>query len=248
MSLLKPLILYFTADYPSNSTLKAFLGEIDPDVVKYVEIGIPEKNPLYDGPTIKATHSTAMGNFQRDHLGEFSDILAEKGIKTFALSYYDNIGNGGLEFIHGLKDSGFSGIIVPDLFTDHSEEAERVIPDIENIFSFIPFFNPATPDGVIESVTSMTKSWIYYGLQPSTGIDIPFDLEEVSRRIFGLIPNREINFGFGIRTIEQVREIIGLGSSGVAIGSLLVPYLKEGDARSFIDFQKSVKEVYADAQ
>ena len=245
---MKPLILYFTADFPSYEILKRFLEEVDPEIVKYVEIGIPEANPLYDGPTIKATHTMALKNFQWDHLRQFAEILIEKGIKVFALSYYGLIERGGIDFIHNLKDSKFSGIIIPDLLTDYSEESERIIPEIEENFSFIPFFNPATPDIVIQEVSSKTSSWIYYGLQPSTGIDIPFDLNEVSKRILDLVANREINFGFGIRTIEQIKEILGLGSSGVAIGSLMVQYLKDNDMEGFRNFQNSVRGVYLNAE
>ena len=245
---MKPLILYFTADFPSYEILKRFLEEVDPEIVKYVEIGIPEINPLYDGPTIKATHSMALKNFQREHLRQFAEILIKKGIRVFALSYYDRINKEGTNFIHYLKDSKFSGIIIPDLLTDYSEESERIIPEIEENFSFIPFFNPATPDTVIQEVSSKTSSWIYYGLQPSTGIDIPFDLNEVSRRILDLVANREINFGFGIRTIEQIKEILGLGSSGVAVGSLIVQYLKDNDLEGFRNFQNSVRGVYLNAE
>lgn len=228
--------------------MKSFLEEVDPEVVKYVEIGIPDCNPLYDGPTIKSTHSKALKNFRADHLMDFTSILKDKGIRSYALTYYDQIANGGTDFISSLKESGFSGAIIPDLLIDYSEASYGLIPQIEKIFSFIPFFNPATPDGVIQSVSSMTGSWIYYGLQPSTGIDIPFDLNEVASRIFSLIHGREINFGFGIRTIDQVREILGLGSNGIAIGSLLVQLLKDNDLEGFKSFQNSVKEAYLNAE
>ncbi len=240
---LKPLILYFTADYPSIEILKSFLEAVDPDVVKYVEIGIPESNPLYDGPIIKATHSVALKDYTSSHLLEYTSILTGKGIPIYALSYYEKFSKQGISYAKFLKDSGFSGVIVADLLTDYSEESDRIIPEIEEIFSYIPFFNPATPDGLIISVSSMTTSWIYYGLQPSTGIDVPFDLEEVSKRILDLLPGREINFGFGIRTAAQIREVLTLGSSGVAIGTLLVEYLKNRDLEGFRKFQESVKEV-----
>ena len=71
---------------------------------------------------------------------------------------------------------------------------------------------------------------------------MPFDLEEVSKRILDLLPGREINFGFGIRTTAQIREVLDLGSSGVAIGSLLVEYLKNRDLEGFRKFQVSVRE------
>ena len=133
------MILYFTADYPSTEILKSFLEAVDPDVVKYVEIGIPESNPLYDGPTIKATHSLALRNYKPTHLAEYTGILDGKGIPVFALSYYEKFNKLGSGYATFLKDAGFSGVIIPDLLTDYSEESDRIIPEIEEIFSFIPF-------------------------------------------------------------------------------------------------------------
>lgn len=245
---MKPLIFYFTADYPSRDVLTDFIRQTDERMVKYVELGIPTENPIYDGPTIKTTHSLARKGYARSDLKHFSGLLAEKGISTFVLAYFNEISGGDPEFLRYLRESGVSGIIVPDLLMDHFEERVEVISRIEDVMDFIPFFNPATPDSVIEEVASMTSSWIYYGLQPSTGINVPYDLDEVSRRILELIPGREVNFGFGVRTVSQVKEIISLGSSGVAIGSLFVKMLKEGDLNAFQEFQENIREAMKSAE
>ena len=239
---MKPLILYFTANYPDKDTLTGFLAQIDEEIVKYVEIGIPTENPLYDGPTIKATHSVARGAFHMDDIRHYASILAKKGIMTFVLSYYSVIIEGGESLLEFLETSGVSGIIVPDLLTDYYEETDEAISRIEKHLRFIPFFNPATPDSVIEEISAKTSSWIYYGLQPSTGINVPYDLPEVSGRIMELVKGREINFGFGVRTVKEVQEVISSGSSGVAIGSMLVPMLKERDHTDFREFQSELKE------
>lgn len=241
--MIKPLILYFTANYPDKPTVTRFIEEIDPDVVKYVELGIPTENPLYDGPTIKSTHSVARKSFEMNDLADYAKMLAGKGIETFILSYYSVISNGGDKFLEFLEESGISGIIVPDLLTDYYDIKDEVIEKIQKHIDFIPFFNPATPDSVIEEVAAATRSWIYYGLQPSTGIAVPYDLTEVSRRIMELVKGREINFGFGVKTVSGVREIISLGSSGVAIGSMLVPMLGKGQIQEFHDFQSELLEV-----
>lgn len=239
---MKPLIFYFTANYPSKETLTQFIEEVDETIVKYVEIGIPTENPLYDGPTIKGTHSVARKSYSRDDIAYFARKLGEKGIKTFILAYYNEIADGDPGFLEFLKESGVSGLIVPDLLTDYYDEMKTVISRIEDKMGFIPFFNPATPDSVIGDVSSMTSSWIYYGLQPSTGIAVPYDLDEVAHRILSLVPGREVNFGFGVRTVDQVKEIISLGSSGVAIGSMLVKMLRENDLSGFKNFQRDLRE------
>ena len=240
---MKPLVLYFTANYPSMAILSEFIARLDSSVVKYVELGIPTDNPLYDGPTIKVTHGVSIGGFRDSDLKLYSDMLKERDIRTYLLVYYHELRKRGSDFLHYLRDIGISGLIIPDLFIDYFDSGAEVIKSFPEGLEFIPFFNPATPDGVIRSVAEMTRSWIYYGLQPSTGINVPFDLKEVSGRILEMVPGREVNFGFGIRTVEQVREILDLGSDGVAIGSMLIPMLKENRTDDFVRFQKEVGEM-----
>ncbi len=169
--------------------------------------------------------------------------LEKKNVRTYLLTYYRDLARQSSDFIPHLSDSGFSGVIVPDLLVDYSAIASDVITRIQGSLDFIPFFNPATPDGVIERISRMTESWIYYGLQPATGIRIPYDLEEVSRRIIELLPGREVNFGFGIRSMDQIGRIMDLGSKGVALGTLLVPMVRENRLDDFVELQEQIREV-----
>lgn len=239
---MRPIILYFTAEYPDKKTFSDFLGAVDPDIVKYVEIGIPTVNPLYDGPAIKATHTVTRDQFEPGSLACYTGILGEMGIDTVALGYREVFGTDVKEFAEYLKESGISGAIVPDLLIDHFEERDLFIEQLQSRVPFVPFFNPATPDSVIKEISAITNSWIYYGLQPSTGINVPYDPVEVSARILNLVREREVNFGFGVRTVSDVGNILALGSSGVAIGSLLVPILKDRNVESFRNFQDTLKE------
>lgn len=248
MKCLRPIILYFTADYPDKKTVSAFLEEVDPEIVKYIEIGIPAMNPLYDGPSVKSTHSVAREQYDSGDLAQFADVIRSRDMEADILAYHEVFEKGGIDYADYLKDSGISGAIVPDLLTDHFEIRNDFIDSLKGKISYIPFFNPATPDTIIEDVSSLTNTWIYYGLQPSTGINIPYDPVEVSSRIFSLVRNREINFGFGVRSVGDVSDILSLGSSGVAIGSMLVPMLKDRDLNKFRKFQAELKEMIAVAE
>ena len=236
-------ILYFTSSFPDHKTLYGFIEKVDPEVVKYVEVGFPSSDPRYDGPEIRETHEIAEKNFHNGHLEQYAEILGKKDVRTYLLTYYRDLARQPSDFIPHLSDSGFSGVIVPDLLVDYSSIAADVIGRIQGSLDFIPFFNPATPDGVIERISRLTESWIYYGLQPATGIHIPYDLEEVSRRILDLLPGREVNFGFGIRSMGQIGKIMGLGSKGVAIGTLLVPMVRGNRLSDFVELQKQIREV-----
>ncbi len=52
-----------------------------------------------------------------------------------------------------------------------------------------------------------------------------------------------MNFGFGIRNLNQVREIMSLGSDGVAIGTMIIPMLTSHDLEAFLKFQHELGEV-----
>lgn len=238
-------IFYFTSSYPDHEELLPFIRAIDGEVVKYVEIGLPSRNPVYDGPHIRKTHSYALKNFDFSHLEEYGKILTHKGVKPYLLAYYDDFIERGETFIDDLDAAGFSGLLIPDLLVDYAGKAESTIASVQRKLEFIPFFNPATPDAIVSRISGMTHSWIYYGLQPSTGIEIPYDLVEVSARIRELLPDREVNFGFGIRNMGQVREILNLGSDGVAIGTLIIPMITNGDTEGFVQLQRELSEVAA---
>ncbi len=98
-----------------------------------------------------------------------------------------------------------------------------------------PFFT-ITPDHIIKKIAEMTSSWIYYGLQPSTGIDIPYEIDYTTERINQLLPGREITYGFGIKTEEDIKQLMKNGGSGVAIGSYIEKMLEKNDKKGFLDY------------
>ena len=233
------LILYFTLGYPDNDTLLSFIDSIEPGTVDYIEFGFPSENPKNDGPVKRSKHSTAIKNREPEKYEEIFRKAAEKVSRLYSLSYYSDVKDKFNSFISYLKEHSFSGIILPDLLIDYFPDADKVIEEIHSYgLDFIPFFTPASPDRIITAIAGRTRSWIYYGLQPSTGINVPYDLDEVADRIKILLPGREINFGFGIRDSSQIEGLMERGASGTAIGSLLVKMLETGDIARFSDFIK----------
>lgn len=243
----KSLILYFTLGYPDQETIEEFTELIDPDYVDYVEFGFPSESPVYDGPKIRGTHRQALKNYDAERSDRIFGNLISKGIRIYSLTYYGDIKNDPGRFYQFLSRRGFSGMIVPDLLIDFSSSAKDVISSMKSHgLEYIPFFNPATPDTVIRNISSLATSWIYYGMQPSTGIAVPFEARDVVERIRSLLPDREINFGFGIRGKEQVKDLVEYGASGVAIGTALIDMMSCSDKdgfRSFIDEMRGVLDV-----
>lgn len=231
------IILYFTIGFPDNGTLQEFSEAIPDHSIDYVELGYPSRRAYYDGPRIRETHESGLENFNVNDLAKLAETLRNKARKIYLLAYHDDFIENRDMIYSILKNYEFSGLIIPDLLTDYFDENSSLILEIQDKgYEYIPFFNPSSPDKVIESVAGISNSWIYYGLMPSTGINVPYNKDAVVSRINSIIGDREINFGFGIRSVEDVRKLISYGAHGTAIGTLLIDMLKRRDIDGFKKF------------
>lgn len=237
------LTLYFTLGYPDRGTFEKFLEEALETGVEYVEVGIPTEHPYYDGPLIRKTHRDAMKIYSDEFLFSTIKTITERGKKAYALVYYSHFHGREASFTGTMKEAGFSGIIVPDLLTEYFDERLKLAETIENSgLHLIPFVNSSTPDSVIEEISTVTGDWIYHGLQPSTGIRVPVDLERMIRRIESLCPEREIIYGFGISSKETIAELRDLRAGGIAVGSSLISSLDHGDHEAFMEKLKLLED------
>ena len=240
----KKLAVYFTFPFPDYATIRQFLASINSELVDYVELGIPVKNPYYDGPKIRTTHGSSIEHFKPDEMRNEIKELQNKGLKTYTLTYLNSIEKDQETGIKNLKDSGFEGVIFPDLLIDYYDTREDTlrIMDQENL-SLIPFFTSSTPDGVVHEMLERTSSWVYHGIQPSTGVNVPVDTEKTGERIRRISGSREIIFGFGISNTEDARRVMESGADGIAIGSMFIDYLKRGDVEGFKKVLKELRGV-----
>ncbi|WP_075056337.1 hypothetical protein [Thermogymnomonas acidicola] len=70
----------------------------------------------------------------------------------------------------------------------------------------------------------------------------------VERMLSLLRGGREVNFGFGLRSLEDVRKLVsGRDVGGVAIGTALIPYVREGDLEGFRKFVTELRGVLCDS-
>ena len=218
----KNLFIYLTLGYPDNDILASFISQMEKGIVDGIEFGLPSRDPRYDGPKIRLTH-------KRIDLPEFSGFseIFEKSDnicnRKIALSYYSDLSRDLDGYISFMKTYGITEVIVPDMLIDFPSSIDQTVKKLaDSGISFIPFFNAATPDSVIRRVLSITKSWIYYGLQPSTGINMPFNVDSVAARAMEVCAGRSVIFGFGIRNRSDILAILKHGGDGVAIGSALI--------------------------
>ncbi|MGP6238879.1 tryptophan synthase subunit alpha [Cuniculiplasma sp. SKW4] len=235
------LALYLTFPYPSSEIFQRFFNAMMNERFDYLELGIPTSKPYYDGPVIRKTHKKAMESFSFSDLKETVSIAKKSGKRTFALVYYNHFSSNREEFLDQLKESGMDGAIVPDILTDYFDERVDLAKAMdERGLSLIPFFTSSTPDKVISEVIKQTHDWIYHGLQPSTGIRVPVSMDILIKRIRNLAGEREVIFGFGINSLDMIKNLRDQGADGIAIGSSLVSYM---DGNDLDGFMKEVKRL-----
>ncbi|MCL5731332.1 MAG: tryptophan synthase subunit alpha [Candidatus Thermoplasmatota archaeon] len=230
------LAVYLTAGYPSNEVFGAFASAACTAGADRLEIGLPVREPKYDGPEIRRTHARALENFSMGGLASTLKACINGGTEATALRYMPDPAEFG-SILGDIRESGIRQMIIPDLLIDHYEERFAVIEQMNGAgIEWIPFYNPATPDSVILETIDRAGKWVYYGLLPSTGISVPTSVETVYQRAREVIGNREIVFGFGIRDSQQVSLLRDLGADGIAIGSALVNFLQNSDIEGFRNY------------
>ncbi len=237
------LALYLTFPFPDLETFQNYFSILLKHKFDYMELGIPTDHPYYDGPAIRKTHSNAIKHYSDEELKETVNRIGKTGRKSYALVYYNAFRNDESKFLRKLSDMGFSGAIVPDLLTDYFQDRAHLSKEMEiNGLDLIPFVNSSTPDKVIQEMSEITHGWIYHGLQPSTGIRVPIDTERIVQRIKDVCPEKEIIFGFGINSIQMIKELRDLDADGIAVGSSLINSIENRNNEEFENTLNQLEE------
>jgi len=188
-----------------------------------VELGVPFSDPLADGPVIHAAGSAALrAGATLPGVLEVGRALAER-VPVVVMCYANLIVTRGLErFADALVDSGASGLIVPDLPVEESEQALAACD--ERGLALVPLAAPTTPEQRLARIGAQARGFLYaVSLTGTTGERGRLDqglatvLARVARHT--AVP---VAVGFGIGTPEQAAAAAAAGADGVIVGSRLV--------------------------
>jgi len=222
------LILYMTAGFPSLSESMNNLVEFAKNGADIIEIGVPFSDPVADGPTIQYSSQIALSNgvTLRDIISEINKTKID--IPLVIMSYLNPVlAYGNKEsLLKDMKDAGISGIIIPDLPVEESEDWPSLSKDhnIDVIFLAAP-----TSSGErIRLIAQHSRGFIYYvSIAGTTGVR-----DKLSSGLSGFIKNmrqatdKPIAVGFGISSPEQIvslREEV----DGVIIGSRIIEAMRK---------------------
>ncbi|HEX6988849.1 MAG TPA: tryptophan synthase subunit alpha [Bacillota bacterium] len=227
------LIVYITAGFPDLATSRRLIPALLEAGVDVVELGLPFSDPLADGPTIQRASHLALQRGVRvaDVLDLARTARAEGVAGPLVLMSYVNplLATGLLEEPRRLMESGFDGLIVPDLPSLESQRWEAACEGVG--LRWIPFLTPTSPEARIRQVTGREGGFIYcVSLTGVTGArrSLPPSAVELLTRVRGR-SRRPVAVGFGVSGPEAARALAQYADA-VIVGSALLDRIFAAEA------------------
>ncbi|MBN1513982.1 MAG: tryptophan synthase subunit alpha [Phycisphaerae bacterium] len=225
----KALVPYVTAGYPDLATTGLLLRRLDALGVPLIEIGIPFSDSIADGPVIQGSfHRVLAGGFRVADL--FATVRAARPGLSAALVAMVSMSlvrrPGVSEFAQRCAESGFDGLIVPDI---PLEESPEVLDAAHKAgLRCIMLVAPTTPDARREQIARASEGFVYQvAVRGITGERdaLPDDIAEFVRALRA-VSRLPVCVGFGIGTPQQVRAVCDV-ADGAIVGTAVVRRISE---------------------
>ncbi len=228
-------IPFLVAGDPSLSATASAIKALDGVGADVIELGVPYSDPLADGPTIQAAATRALQ--QGVVLDQVIDVVRQVSPSISApivmFTYFNPIMARGLDkFCEQISSAGASGLLVPDIPLEETEEIRKVATSYG--LDLVLLATPTTPAARMAKIADATQGFVY--LVSVTGVTGMRGANET--RVEGLIEtlrentDKSIAVGFGVSGPEQARQIKAWGADGVIVGSALVKALGESGDES----------------
>ncbi len=231
--------IYIPIAYPNPETFSRVIDESS-RYVDILELGVPSKKPIYDGPYIRRIHRSLVSSGV-DYLSVARSVNRSlDGVGAAVLGYYrDLLGDryGSFDDLASAIDN-LRCILIPDLLIEYTDHLETYIDKsrtygIETCF----FISSKFPYRLVSRLARYRPYFIYLGLQASTGSDLPIHLVRnigVARKLIG--EGVKLAIGFGIDSPEKLRKLLASGADIAFIGTEFLRRLSQGvdDAFGFI--------------
>lgn len=226
----KALLPYLTAGYPDLSTTGRIVRQIDALGVPIIELGFPFSDSIADGPVIQGSfHRVLAGTFRvADIFDLVASLRSELSAALVAMVSMSVVRRHTVPaFVERCRQSGFDGLIVPDVPLEEAPEIVSVAHAAG--LKAVMLVTPTTPPDRREQIARMSSGFLYQvAVSGTTGerSDLPARLaDDVAqlRQVSGL----PVCVGFGIATADHVRAVCRI-ADGAIVGSAVVRRITEG--------------------
>jgi tryptophan synthase alpha chain len=217
------LMPYMMGGFPDQAGARRIAHAYAQAGADVVELGVPFSDPLADGPVIHAAATAALraGATLERVLACATELAAEVPVEI--MCYANPILVRGTErFVDALLEAGVSGVIVPDLPLEESDEMLEHC-DAHGL-ALVPLVAPTSPAARIARIGARARGFLYtVSLTGTTGerTSLDGDLEAVVARA-AAHTDVPVAVGFGISGPEQAAAAVRAGADGVIVGSRLV--------------------------
>ncbi|MBE0481806.1 MAG: tryptophan synthase subunit alpha [Dehalococcoidia bacterium] len=246
----KALITYLTAGYPDIGTTLEMVPLLASSGCDIVELGIPFSDPLADGAIIQkaAFHALRNGVTPAECMKLAGRLSRQVDVPLVFMTYFNPVHKYGVDaFCRDCAGAGVSGLIIPDLPPEESEDVEQFSRDCG--LDLVYLLAPTSTEKRIDLVASRSRGFIY--LVSLTGVTgaretLPDGLESFVARVRARC-SQPLCVGFGISTAEQARRVARI-ADGVIIGSRLVQVLEAPERLTLVrDFISELRHALSDA-
>lgn len=220
---------YVTGGYPDLSAMKAILRGIDHAGAGCIEVGFAFSDSIADGPVIEESFFDVLGQGigVEDVMEAVSSVSGEMRAPLVAMVSMSIIQRRGVvPFLACCAAAGFSGIIVPDLCFEQSEEigAAARAAGIAHVL----MVGPGTAAERGAAIAQCSQGFLYVvGARGTTG-----ERAGVTDTVRGQVGDLRqgadcpICIGFGISERSHVVDVCSF-SDGAIVGSALIRRLRE---------------------
>ena len=218
------LLPYLTAGYPDIDSTVALLRRTAQAGAPIMEVGIPFSDSIADGPVIQASFWEALARGFR--VGPFLNRIAETresiDAALIAMVSYTLVFRYGTDrFFDELRNSGFDGVILPDVPV---EETQPIADSINRVgLSFVGLIAPTTSNERRAEIARVSSGFVYKIARAGITGERTALAEGLRREVDALraLTDLPVCVGFGISTPAQVGEVCEF-AEGASVGSAIV--------------------------
>lgn len=224
----KALVAYLMAGYPDERTFEDLVKASIDAGCDIVEVGIPFSDPIADGPVIQAAATAALSRGVTLHSVLKQIARLSSRVPLVGMSYINPILRMGVEtFADAARDSGLSGLILPDVSFEESDAFRPALA--ARGLAYIDLVAPTSDDVRLRAIAGASRGFVY--LVSVTGVTgvrnaLPAGVSELAGRV-RTATETPVYVGFGVSTPELAAELAPC-ADGVIIGSRLMQLAADG--------------------